>query len=201
MSKKAGPAGKMAHKMPDRPVGKPLPPPWSIPIAIDQIPDAGLHREIEAPAEARAAVATLAEVRDVSVFTASLDLVRAGTTIHVTGRVRGRVGQNCVVTLEPIETEIDEPVEATFAAPVAQAGAQVPVEQPRRHNAADELPEPLTGASIDLGAIATEFLILGIDPYPRKTGVEFAPPAVENDDPHPFAALAALKNGSGGGKS
>ena len=29
-------------------------------------------------------------------------------------------------------------------------------------------------ASIDLGALATEFLMLGIDPYPRKAGAEFA---------------------------
>ena len=74
-------------------------------------------------------------------------------------------------------------------------------DEARRNNAADDPPEPLTGSSIDLGAIATEFLILGIDPYPRKAGVEFAPPAVENDDPHPFAALAALKNGPDGGKA
>ena len=28
----------------------------------------------------------------------------------------------------------------------------------------------LVGGTVDLGAIATEFLILGLDPYPRKTG-------------------------------
>ena len=50
---------------------------------------------------------------------------------------------------------------------------------------------------VDLGVVATEFLSLGIDPYPRKAGVEFAAPAVEDDTPHPFAALAALKKGAG----
>ena len=31
---------------------------------------------------------------------------------------------------------------------------------------------------VDLGAVATEFLLLGIDPYPRKPGAVFeAPPA------------------------
>ncbi len=193
MPKKNGPTGKMA----DRTGAKSLAPPWSVPVVVDQIPDAGLHRELEASAEARAAVAALAEVRDVFALNASLELGRDGTTIRVTGRVRGRVGQNCVVTLEPIETKIDEAVEAVFALPAAheQAG------EPGRHNAADEMPEPLTGNSIDLGAIATEFLILGIDPYPRKAGVEFSPPAVENDDPHPFAALVALKNGPDGDKT
>ena len=35
---------------------------------------------------------------------------------------------------------------------------------------ADEGPETLHGGVVDLGAVATEFLILGIDPYPRKPG-------------------------------
>ncbi len=71
----------------------------------------------------------------------------------------------------------------------------------RRVNVGDDQPEPLIGGMLDLGAIATEFLILGIDPYPRKAGVEFAPPKVEDDAPHPFAALAALKKRPGGDKA
>ena len=57
-----------------------------------------------------------------------------------------------------------------------------------------EPPEPLIGGEVDLGAIVTEFLMLGIDPYPRKEGAEFEPPARHEDaSEHPFAALAALK--------
>ena len=58
----------------------------------------------------------------------------------------------------------------------------------------EEPPEPIINGAIDLGALATEFLILGLDPYPRKPGVSFDKP-VETDDPqdHPFAALAGLK--------
>ena len=40
--------------------------------------------------------------------------------------------------------------------------------------AADDAPEPLVGGVVDLGVVATEFLALGIDPYPRKSGVEFS---------------------------
>ena len=56
------------------------------------------------------------------------------------------------------------------------------------------------GGVIDLGAVATEFLILGIDPYPRKPGAVFAaPPAAPGEAAeHPFAALAALKSRKGG---
>ena len=52
---------------------------------------------------------------------------------------------------------------------------------------------------VDLGAIATEFLLLGIDPYPRKPGVVFEALADdEYDTAQPFSALAALKKRQGG---
>ena len=60
--------------------------------------------------------------------------------------------------------------------------------------APSEEAEPLIGNSVDLGLLATEFLMLGIDPYPRKPGVAFdAPEAAADPAGHPFAALAALQ--------
>jgi hypothetical protein len=55
-------------------------------------------------------------------------------------------------------------------------------------------PEPIVGGIIDLGRLATDALILGIDPYPRKPDAVFEP-LLEVADPedHPFAALKALK--------
>ena len=50
---------------------------------------------------------------------------------------------------------------------------------------------------LDFGALATEFLILGIDPYPRKPGAQFAAPKVEDAGEHPFAVLEALKKRPG----
>jgi hypothetical protein len=46
---------------------------------------------------------------------------------------------------------------------------------------------------IDLGALATEFLILGIDPYPRKAGAVFQSPPADEPAGGAFAALAALQ--------
>jgi hypothetical protein len=53
-------------------------------------------------------------------------------------------------------------------------------------------PEPLEGGIVDLGALATEFLILGLDPYPRKPGAVFVPPQGADLDQGPFAALGRL---------
>jgi hypothetical protein len=43
-----------------------------------------------------------------------------------------------------------------------------------------------------LGGLATEFLILGLDPYPRKPGAVFEPPQDSKRDQGPFAALGRL---------
>jgi hypothetical protein len=114
----------------------------------------------------------------------------------VVGRVSATVGQICVVTLEPLENEIDESIDLVFmpagAFPLVGGGE---VEVP-----AVDVPEVLVGGGIDLGAIATEFLILGLDPYPRKPDATFQGPAVGDDAAQPFASLAALKKGQGGDK-
>jgi len=172
---------------------------WSVPVAVDDIPDTGLHIEIEASAEVRAAIAEVAGLRELPRLSATFDLVKHGARVSVTGQVSATVGQTCVVTLEPIENQIEEPVDLVFAPP--PAGAPVEADGGRSRTSAEEPPEPLIDGHIDLGAVATEFLILGIDPYPRKAGANFTPPERPDDGPHPFAALEALKKRSEGPKS
>jgi hypothetical protein len=53
-------------------------------------------------------------------------------------------------------------------------------------------PEALVDGAVDLGALAIEFLILGLDPYPRKEGAVFQQPPDIEPEPGPFAALAGL---------
>jgi uncharacterized metal-binding protein YceD (DUF177 family) len=164
--------------------------PWGARVVVDDIPDTGLHVELEAPAAVRDEIARVAGLRALPRFSAVFDLIRDGDGAQVLGQVSAQVGQNCVVTLEPIETDIDEPVDLTFA-PAAEKAAKVP-------KADDDAPEPLIAGAVDLAAVATEFLLLGIDPYPRKPGAEFSPPKAEDDGAHPFAALEVLKKRPGG---
>ena len=84
--------------------------PWRVPVVVAQIPDTGLHRAFEASDATRAAMADLADLREVTSASASFDLtLKSGGRVHVTGEVRARIGQTCVVTLDPIENEINEP--------------------------------------------------------------------------------------------
>jgi hypothetical protein len=176
--------------------------PWSVPVALEDIPETGLHLEFDAPDSVRSALAELVGVRDVPKLSAVFDLTRRGAGIQVDGRIEGRVGQTCVVTLEPIENEVAETVDLRFT-PQETATTDDLKAVAERYAAADdeEPPEPLIGGKVDLGAIATEFLMLGIDPYPRKPGAAFSAPKADESGHHPFAALEALKKGPGGGKS
>ena len=163
---------------------------------VAQIPDTGLHRDIEADRAARDALADIAGLREILVARASLDVTLIGRgRVRVAGRVRARIGQICVVPLDPIENEIDEAIDLTFAPP-----EQIPELADLVDEAAErdtELPdplEPIENGVIDLGRLATDALFLGIDPYPRRPGAVFDPPVVAADpQDHPFAVLKALQ--------
>src|SRR5215468_5775744 len=170
--------------------------PWSVPVAVEDVPETDLHVEIDAPDTVRAEIAALAGLRELTRLSAVFDLARRGAGVRVTGNVTARVGQTCVVTLEPVESDIDELVDLRFAPQAATASAKS--ETVAAHTSDDEPPEPLLDGKLDLGAIATEFLLLGIDPYPRKPGAEFAPVKADDASAKPFAALEALKKRLGG---
>ena len=163
---------------------------WSVRVARSDVPETGRHFELVADEHARTAIAKLAGVIDVPRLAASFDVTRHGRDgLHVVGEVSATVGQICGVTLEPIENEIDEPVDLVFL----PAPAGVPAEQGEIEVPLDDEPELLVNDAVDLGAIASEFVVLGVDPYPRKPGVVFETPAGSDDSVHPFAVLAALK--------
>jgi uncharacterized metal-binding protein YceD (DUF177 family) len=175
------------------------PDPWRVPIAVAQIPDTGLHRDIEADQAVRNAVADVGGLRAVLSVQASFDITpNSGGRFHVAGHVRARIGQTCVVTLEEIENDIDEPIDLIFAPPeqVPEMAALVDEAEESDEETPDP-PEPIENGMIDLGRLATDALYLAVDPYPRKAGAVFEP-VVEAVDPedHPFAALRALKPAS-----
>ena len=163
--------------------------PWVVPVTVADIPEDGQHIELEADTQARQRIARLAGVRGVDMLKAKFDLVRRGASVKVTGEVAARVEQTCVVSLEPMESQVAEAVDLVFS----PGGAAVPGRR-KGPTGKSEPHEPMVGGIIDLGAVATEFLILGTDPYPRKPDAKLHLPAAETDPPsHPFAALDALK--------
>jgi Large ribosomal RNA subunit accumulation protein YceD len=173
--------------------------PWRVPVVVGQIPDTGLHRAFEASEAARAAIADIAGLREIMSASASFDLkLKSGGRVHVSGEVRARIGQTCVVTLDPIENEIDEVVDLIFAPSeqITALSATVDEAAQKENEEVPEPPEPIINGVIDVGRLATDVLFLAIDPYPRRHDVVFEP-LQETVDPadHPFAALKALQTG------
>ena len=54
-------------------------------------------------------------------------------------------------------------------------------------------PDPIIGGKIDLGALASEFLALGLDPYPRKPGAKFQPAGETGTPPDARSPFEILK--------
>jgi uncharacterized metal-binding protein YceD (DUF177 family) len=163
--------------------------PWHVPVRLEDVPETGLHFDLVADEHVRAGLAVLAGVPDMPRLEAAIDVARYGNGLRATGRVSATVGQTCVVTLEPMENQVDEAIDVIFA-----ASSTGDLAHQNAAFEADEPPEVLSDGMADLGAIAAEFLLVGIDPYPRKPGAAFAPPAAEGAATTPFAALAKLKD-------
>ena len=165
---------------------------WSAPVTVAAVPETGRRLDLVADDAARDAIAKAAGLAALPRLEARFDLTRQGADgLRAVGRVSATVVQNCVVTLEPIESQIDEAVDLVFLPDVEPPAEAVDLEALE----ADEPPEAIRNGVIDLGAVATEFLLLGLDPYPRKPGAVFDAPPAGDPASHPFAALAALKKG------
>lgn len=144
-----------------------------------------------------------------------IERLSGGMVVHVKGRLTAHVVQSCVVSLEPVETDIDETFEGWFAnqdntvilAKARRARQNADGEAPILEEKDD--PEPIVNGHIDLGELATQYLSLALDPYPRAPGVgtgEEGDVAAYSDAPgadlrrNPFAALKDWKGGSKDGE-
>ncbi|QLH71778.1 YceD family protein [Rhodopseudomonas palustris] len=168
--------------------------PWSVPVVVMQIPETGLHRDITASTAECEAISALGDLRGVSEATASFDLKPfSDGRVHLTGRVRAKVTQTCVVTLDPVDNVIDEQVDLTFLPPEQIRELADSVDDDGEPDPSDP-PEAIERGIIDIGRVATDALYLGLDPYPRKPDAVFEP-MVDRADPdmNPFAALKALQ--------
>jgi len=170
--------------------------PWSVPVRRDDVPETGLHLDLVADEATRAAVAGVAGVNGLPRLAARFDLVRQGGGLKVTGEIAATIEQTCVVTLEPMTSEVREPVDLAFVA--ARGEERVQEAEEDLDPGAEEEPEPLVDGVADLGVLATEFLLLAIDPYPRKPGAVFDAP-VSQTELSPFAVLRNLSTGKAEG--
>jgi uncharacterized metal-binding protein YceD (DUF177 family) len=135
-------------------------------LAVEAVPDTGLHMTICANGAERAMLATQCGVASVHSFEADFHVRRQGRgRFNVTGKLQARVTQICVVSLEPFESEISADIDVEFA-----PSGNWPHEPSALQG---DPPDPIVDGQIDLGALAAEFLLLNLDLYPRRPGAVF----------------------------
>lgn len=146
------------------------------------------------PTEAEAAaVARLLGARSLRKLRLAGELVRRGAGWELDAELGATVVQSCVVTLDPVTTRIDQPVRRLWLPESAPRTAELVVDPDE-----DDEVEPLADR-IDFGRVAVEALALALPAYPRKPGAELRAAPGAEDEPRPFAALAALRGKVGTG--
>jgi uncharacterized metal-binding protein YceD (DUF177 family) len=156
-------------------------------IDVMNLPPQGSETRVVATAEECAALAKDFKLPAIHSLAADYKLTASAKGVHVEGRVTAAITQICVVTLEPFDSTIEEDVQVDFAEP-----SGMPPEPPTEMHEY-EPPDEILNGHIDLGAITAEFLVLGLDPYPRKPGVDFEYRDEGDAKDSPFAALEKLK--------
>ncbi|SOC39612.1 uncharacterized protein DUF177 involved in 23S rRNA accumulation [Rhizobium subbaraonis] len=174
--------------------------PFSYLVKVGHISSNPVIVTIDATAAECKALARQWDIVGVNAFSAEFEVKRwKKDGVRLKGRVRADIVQTCVVTLEPMEAKIDEPIDAIFV-PEGSKLARGPIleggEMLLDPDGPDS-PETFQGDAIDAGAVAAEYAAMAIDPYPRKEGVAFSAhvESTEADDgkPSPFAALKDWK--------
>jgi len=163
--------------------------PWSAPVRLDQV-GRGLTRKLVADEVERARIAKALELSSLDRLEAEVTLEPAPVGWRLRGRFSADLEQTCGVTLEPLPAQVDgeisvDLVEEAIEEPQSSPDHEFTLESP-------DPPDVAENGVVDLGAYVVEHLVLELDPFPRKPGVEFEPPQAEAEA-SPFAVLAQLK--------
>jgi len=172
-------------------------------VDLDRMGASGAALEISASDSERASLAKRFGFLGLPAFSARVTVDRRpGGQVVVEGRLRGKVVQACILSLDPVTQELDEAFRIVFKQDLAEE--RDPESGEAVLNAQIDAPEPLPGNLLDIGEIVAEQLSLAAEPYPRRLGVKLEDvlpkprpggrPGRNEQRRHPFAGLAALRD-------
>ena len=172
-------------------------------VDLDRMGPSGAALDIVASDGERAALVRRFGFLGLPAFSARATIDRRpGGQIVVEGRLRGKVVQACILTLDPVAQDLDETFRIVFKQGLAEE--RDPESGEALISARADAPEPLTGNLLDVGEIVAEQLSLAADPYPRRAGAKLEDvlprprhggrPNRAEQRRHPFAGLAALRD-------
>ena len=172
-------------------------------VDLDRMGAGGAALDIIASDSERSALAKRFGFLGLPAFSARVTVDRRpGGQVVVEGRLRGRIVQACVLTLDAVAQELDDTFRIVFKKDHlddrdSESGEAV-------LSAQVDAPEPLSGNLLDVGEIVAEQLSLAADPYPRRAGakLEDVLPKPRREGRkghgeqrrHPFAGLSVLRD-------
>lgn len=107
--------------------------------------------------------------------------------IRVCGNIKANIVQSCVITGEPVEEKIDEDFEEFFTDNKRyKVSVDIDMDSPDI--------TPVENNRIDLAELATQYLILFMNPYPHKQNAVFEDKIEDEGKASPFAVLEKLKH-------
>lgn len=164
-------------------------------IRVEALPPEGRALHIDASAEQLAAIAEDLGITAVESLVADLAANRFRGGFRVTGRLRARIEQPCVVSLVPVHQDIDEPVDRIYLPESPGEAHHTPGAEVFVDLEGEELPEHFDGREADLADMLVETLALAIDPYPQAPGATLETEGDPRDpeEESPFAALKKLR--------
>jgi uncharacterized metal-binding protein YceD (DUF177 family) len=172
-------------------------------VDLDKLGTNGTALEISTAESERDALAKRFGFLGLPAFSARVTVDRRpGGQVVVEGRLKGRIVQACILSLDPVTQELDDAFRLVFAEDLAEE--RDPESGEALLNSQGDAPEPLAGNMLDVGELVAEQLSLTADPYPRRPGIRLedvlpkpkggARRAAPEQRRHPFAGLAALKD-------
>jgi len=183
--------------------------PWTHFWSVDALSNGRVVASITLPADMNQDMAKFLDLLSIQSLACKFEISRKGGQhiIHVAGTITASLEQTCVQSLEAVPTKIEE----TFDSYFADRDQAVPFSQAKKELFSkygvddmpildeEEDPEAVIDGQIDLAALATQYLSLALDPYPRKEGLEVPyqePEPEKSEDPtNPFAALKDWNKG------
>ena len=166
---------------------------FSRPVRSDTLGDVPRAIAIEADEGERAALARRFDLVAIESLSAEAALSRIGETVTAKGKLKAHVTQSCVVTAEPVESDVEENFEISFR-PSPQAGSD---EEEVELDEGEMDVIFLDDIDVDIGEAVAQTLSLALDPYPRAPGAEAAlrdAGVKSEEEAGPFGALAGLRD-------
>lgn len=173
----------------------------SFQISVSRLPKAGMPIRFEATPDELIALARRLDIPAVESLVAEVTVSAwRAEGVKISGTLSADVVQTDVVTLDPIRQTVAEDVDLLFVPEHSRLARLPDATDGEIHldPEGDDIPETFSGDRIDLGAVLTEILALGLDPYPRGAGAVFDEFDTDPDPSagvvSPFAALRKLKS-------